>query len=89
MQLNCTVNGKACCFEIKPNEMLADVLRREGYRGVKIGCREGSCGACSVMFNGKPRNSCITLAFTPWRFFSLRSLGVWEFGSFFAGVATP
>ena len=62
MQLNCTVNGKACCFEIKPNEMLADVLRREGYRGVKVGCREGSCGACSVMFNGKPRNSCITLA---------------------------
>lgn len=62
MKLNVTVNGKECCFEIAPNEMLADVLRREGYRGVKIGCREGSCGACTVMFNGKPRNSCITLA---------------------------
>lgn len=42
--------------------MLADVLRRTGYKSVKIGCREGSCGSCAVMIDGRPRNSCITLA---------------------------
>ena len=59
MKINTTINGKAVSLEINPNTMLADALRDAGYQGVKIGCREGSCGACAVMIDGRPRNSCI------------------------------
>lgn len=62
MKLNTRINGKEYCLEIKPNAMLIDVLRQAGFKGVKSGCSEGSCGACAVMINGRPKNSCITLA---------------------------
>ncbi|GAB4267410.1 MAG: (2Fe-2S)-binding protein [Candidatus Rifleibacteriota bacterium] len=62
MKLNTRINGKDYCLEIKPNAMLSDVLRAAGFKSVKFGCGEGSCGCCAVMINGKPRNSCITLA---------------------------
>lgn len=62
MKLNTRINGKDFCLEIAPNATLADVLRQTGFKGVKIGCSEGSCGSCAVMINGRPRNSCITLA---------------------------
>jgi carbon-monoxide dehydrogenase small subunit len=62
MKLNLTINGKKHELEVAPNAMLADVLRDVGNKGVKIGCREGSCGACAVMIDGRPRNSCIILA---------------------------
>ncbi len=41
--------------------MLA-VLRRLGYFGVKHGCETGECGACAVLLDGKPVNSCVMLA---------------------------
>lgn len=59
MKINTTINGKAVSLEAKPNTMLAEALRNAGYKGVKIGCCEGSCGACAVMIDGRPRNSCI------------------------------
>jgi len=62
VKLNTRINGKDFSLEIKPNAMLVDVLRQAGFKGVKFGCGEGSCGACAVMINGKPRNSCITVA---------------------------
>jgi len=62
VKLNTRINGTNHCLEIKPNAMLIDVLRQAGFKGVKFGCGEGSCGACAVMINGRPRNSCITLA---------------------------
>jgi aerobic-type carbon monoxide dehydrogenase small subunit (CoxS/CutS family) len=62
MKLNTTINGEKYCLEIEPNAKLVDVLRQAGFKGVKFGCGEGSCGACAVMINGRPRNSCITLA---------------------------
>lgn len=62
MKLSTKINGKDYCLEIKPNAMLIDVLREAGLKSVKFGCGEGSCGCCAVMINGKPRNSCITLA---------------------------
>ncbi len=62
MKLNLKINGKDLSLEVKPNAMLVDVLRQAGYKSVKNGCSEGSCGSCAVMVDGKPRNSCIMLA---------------------------
>lgn len=56
------INGKPRTLEISPGEVLLDVLRRAGYHGVKEGCREGECGACVVLLDGKPVNSCVLLA---------------------------
>ena len=56
------INGKSRQLEISAGEVLLDVLRRAGYSGVKEGCREGECGACVVLVDGKPVNSCLILA---------------------------
>ena len=56
------VNHAACTFEIRPGDILLDVLRREGYYGVKRGCETGNCGSCTVLLDGKPINSCILFA---------------------------
>ncbi len=60
--LKITINGEAREFQIDANEFLIDVLRREGYTGVKRGCNEGSCGSCVVLIDGIAIKSCITLA---------------------------
>jgi len=60
--LNVTINGIKKKIEIRPKEFLIDVLRREGYKGVKRGCDEGTCGTCTIIFNGKAVKSCIMLA---------------------------
>ncbi|HJO94304.1 MAG TPA: (2Fe-2S)-binding protein [Victivallales bacterium] len=61
--INLVVNGVKKEFSISPNEKLLDVLRREGYKGTKFGCGEGSCGACTVLLEGKPVYACIMYAF--------------------------
>ena len=62
-KINLTVNGEAKSLAVDPDESLAAVLRREGYKGVKIGCDEGVCGACTVILDGKTVNSCHVYAF--------------------------
>jgi len=62
MELSLTVNGHARTFAIAPGDLLLDVLRREGYFGVKRGCEKGECGACAVLLDGKPVNSCLMFA---------------------------
>lgn len=62
MQIKLIINGENKNLSIEPGEHLLDVLRRNGYHGVKEGCREGECGACVVLLNGKPVNSCILFA---------------------------
>ncbi len=57
-----TINGKKRTLTIDPGEKLLDVLRREGYMGVKKGCGAGDCGACAVLFNGRAVNSCLVFA---------------------------
>ncbi len=62
MQISLKVNGEPKQWTIAPGDLLLDVLRREGYFGVKRGCETGECGACTVLVNGKPINSCLMFA---------------------------
>lgn len=58
-----TVNGKAYNFEVDVRESLLDVLRGHlGFTGAKQGCGVGECGACSVLIDGIPYDTCIYLA---------------------------
>ena len=62
MKINFNINSESKDLEIKPNETLLDVLRNNGYTEVKCGCNEGECGACLVLLDEKPVNSCQVLA---------------------------
>jgi selenium-dependent xanthine dehydrogenase len=54
------VNGNEVALDIAPGAMLADVLRDQLHlTGIKIGCREGGCGTCTVLLDGEPVVSCI------------------------------
>ncbi len=54
------LNGKFVELSTDPLRRLIDVLREDyDLKGVKEGCSEGECGACSVLFNGKMVTSCI------------------------------
>jgi aerobic carbon-monoxide dehydrogenase small subunit len=54
------LNGRDVSVKVKPNAILADVIRDSlGLKGTKVGCREGECGACTVIVNGAPMNSCL------------------------------
>ncbi|MCD6123218.1 MAG: (2Fe-2S)-binding protein [Spirochaetales bacterium] len=54
------VNGKEVMVTVHPLKRLLDVLRDDlKLTGVKEGCGEGECGACSVLLNGELVNSCI------------------------------
>lgn len=58
-----TINGEPQELAVAPWRSLLDVLRNEaGLTGTKKGCDVGDCGACTVIFNGKPVNSCLVLA---------------------------
>ncbi len=61
-ELRLTVNGEEKCWSIEPGDLLLDVLRREGFFGVKRGCETGECGACTVLLEGKAVNSCMVFA---------------------------
>ena len=57
------INGDELSLGVNETETLQDVLRqRLGLTGTKKGCSRGVCGACTVLVNGEPRNSCLTLA---------------------------
>jgi 4-hydroxybenzoyl-CoA reductase subunit gamma len=63
--LTLTVNGRAREDAVADNALLLDYLRDAlGLTGTKQGCDGGECGACTVLIDGKPRLSCITLAAT-------------------------
>jgi carbon-monoxide dehydrogenase small subunit len=61
--ISLTVNGMAEQAEVPSNMMLLTLLREElGLTGAKNGCAAGECGACTVIMNGEPVNSCLVLA---------------------------
>jgi putative selenate reductase molybdopterin-binding subunit len=62
MELTLVVNGTDHRLQSAPGETLLVALRRLGYFGVKHGCETGDCGACAVLLDGKPINSCVMLA---------------------------
>lgn len=60
--IHCTVNGKELTLEVAINASLLDVLRAEGLTASKQGCGVGECGACTVLVDNTPTDSCIYLA---------------------------
>jgi len=61
MELTLDINNKTHKVNTDPGETLLKLLRRMGYFGVKHGCETGDCGACTVLMDGKPVNSCLIL----------------------------
>ena len=58
-----TVNGIAYPIEVQPHRTLLSVLRGEiGLTGTKEGCDDSECGACMMLLDGEPVNSCSYLA---------------------------
>ena len=62
MKTKLTVNGKMVSVQFSPTDRLLDVLRIHGFTEVKEGCRDGECGSCVILLNGKLINSCQVLA---------------------------
>lgn len=62
MNIKLTINRREREIDVRPDEFLADVLRREGYLSVKKGCDMGSCGLCTVWVDEKPVLSCNYIA---------------------------
>jgi aerobic carbon-monoxide dehydrogenase small subunit len=62
-EITLQVNSQCYSVGVEPGELLVDVLRDKlGLTGTKKGCGTGDCGACTVMLDGKPVNSCLVLA---------------------------
>jgi len=61
--INLNVNGTEYELAVAPNRTLTRALRDDlGLFGTKEGCGVGDCGACTVIMDGKPVNSCLVLA---------------------------
>lgn len=62
MKIKFNLNGDTIETEIRPDAFLIDVLRELDCLGVKKGCDTGTCGACTIHFDGKPALACVMLA---------------------------
>ena len=61
MEIRFVLNGKEVSADVSPSARLLDVLRINfRLTGTKEGCGEGECGACTVLVNEEPYNSCLT-----------------------------
>jgi len=61
--ISTTINGKSVSASAEAYTSLLEFLRDTlEYKGTKLCCNTGECGACTVIYNGKPINSCVTMA---------------------------
>jgi aerobic carbon-monoxide dehydrogenase small subunit len=63
MEITVTINGASTTHDVEPRVLLVDYVRTyAGLTGTHIGCDTTSCGACTVLLDGKPVKSCTVLA---------------------------
>lgn len=63
MQITATVNGTSETRDVEARRLLVDFIRTDlGLTGTHIGCDTTSCGACTVLFEGRPVKSCTMFA---------------------------
>jgi xanthine dehydrogenase YagT iron-sulfur-binding subunit len=63
LTINLSINGETHTLAVEPRVTLLDTLReRLALTGTKKGCDQGTCGACTVLIDGRRVNSCLTLA---------------------------
>jgi carbon-monoxide dehydrogenase small subunit len=63
MKVKVTINGDERAGEVEPRKLLVDFIRSDlGLTGTHIGCDTTSCGACTVLLDGKPVKSCTLFA---------------------------
>ncbi|MFU0825073.1 (2Fe-2S)-binding protein [Clostridium sp.] len=62
MKINLKINNCNRSLDVEPGDMLADVLRKNGYISVRKSCDTGSCGTCTILIDGEPIASCSYLA---------------------------
>jgi aerobic carbon-monoxide dehydrogenase small subunit len=61
--INLTVNGTAHTVEVEPRTLLVHLIREQlSITGTHIGCDTSSCGACTILINGRSAKSCTVLA---------------------------
>ena len=63
MRLRLTINDQPHELDVEPHRALAEVIRTDAaLTGTKVACGEGTCGTCTVLLDGRPVLSCLTLA---------------------------
>ena len=63
IEIAVTVNGVPHRRRVEPRLLLSDFIRHElQLYGTHVGCEHGVCGACTVLIDGRPARSCLTLA---------------------------
>ena len=62
MRVSFYLNDVLVTYDVANNEYLASTLRSHGYKSVRVGCNESSCGSCTVLLEGKPAMSCSILS---------------------------
>ncbi len=63
MKMTLTINDKIYDRDVEPRLLLSDFLRHElGLTGTHVGCEQGVCGACTILYDGQPVRSCLLFA---------------------------
>ncbi len=63
IRIQLQVNGESLEHDLEPRLLLSDFIRHElGLTGTHVGCEQGSCGSCTILFDGQPIRSCLMFA---------------------------